>query len=106
MPARAYFLDLPLADRAKVLRLFHLLAEKGLITNREKFKKLGQKSKGKGADLWEFKSFQFRFLGDFRPNQRFIIAHGLQKKSDHLSSTEIQKAVDILQENDQREKQR
>ena len=106
MPARSFFLDLPRADQAKVLKLFQRLADRGSIINREQFKKLGQKAKGKGSDLLEFKSFQIRFLGDFRPNRRFIVAHGVRKKSDNLSSTEIKKAVEILQENDQREKQR
>ena len=59
---------------------------------------------GEGSELWEFKSFQHRFLGNFRQNGRFIIAHALQKKSDNLPPLDIAKAVRILQENDQREK--
>lgn len=106
LPARSYLLALPPGDQAKVLRLFQLLANKGSIANREKFKKLGKKAKGKGSELREFKSFQHRFLGDYRPNNRFIVAHALRKKRDDLSSIEIQKAVQILQENDQREQKR
>lgn len=106
LPAQSYFLNLSSEDRAKVMRLFQLLAENGSIANREKFKKLGKKAKGKGSELREFKSFQHRFLGDYRPNKRFVVAHALQKKRGDLSSVEIQKAVYILQENDEREKKR
>ena len=104
MPARDYYLALPDEDKAKILPLFQYLADKGSIQNREKFKKLGKKAKGKGSELREFKSFQHRFLGDFRPGGRFIIAHALQKKSDNLRESDIEKTVRILQENDQREK--
>ena len=104
MPARDYYLALPDNDKAKILTLFQYLANKGFIGNREKFKKLGKKTKGKGSELWEFKSFQHRFLGDYRPNGRFIIAYALQKKSDNLPKPDIEKAIRILQENDQQEK--
>lgn len=104
MPARSYYEALPDKDQAKILPLFRLLANKGFIQNREKFKKLGKRAKGEGSELWEFKSFQHRFLGDFRPGGHFIIAHALQKKSDNLPKPDIEKAVRILKENDQREK--
>ncbi len=103
MPARSYYLDLTDNDKAKILALFQRLADQGFIQNREKFKKLGSKAKGKGSELWEFKSFQHRFLGDFRPRSRFIIAHALQKKSDNLPTSDIARAIRILQENDQQE---
>ena len=103
MPARSYYLDLSDDDKAKILALFQRLADRGFIPNREKFKKLGEKAKGQGSELWEFKSFQYRFLGDFRPNGRFIIVHALRKKSDNLPASDIAKAVRILREHDQRE---
>ena len=103
MPARSYYSDLPDSDKAKILTLFQLFANQGFLQNREKFKKLGSKAKGKGSELWEFKSFQHRFLGDYRPRSRSIIAHALQKKSDNLPTSDIARAVRILQENDQRE---
>ena len=103
MPARSYYLDLSDDDKAKVLALFQRLADRGFIQNREKFKKLGSKAKGKGSELWEIKSFQLRFLGDYRQNRRFIIAHALRKKSDNLPKSDIAKAVRILRAHDQRE---
>lgn len=103
MPARDYYLDLPDKDKAKISALFQLFTNRGFIQNREKFKKLGSKAKGKGSELWEFKSFQHRFLGDYRQKGRFIIAYALRKKSDNLPKSAIAKAVRVLQENDQRE---
>ena len=88
------------------MALFRRFAEEGKIFDRTKFKKLGQKAKGKGAELWEFKSGQDRFLGDFRPEGRFVIAHALRKKGDNLPEPDIEKAVRILEENDLREKGR
>lgn len=104
MPARSYYLNLSDADKAKINALFQLFVRQGFIKNREKFKKLGDKAKGKGSELWEFKSFQNRFLGDYRPNRRFVIAYALRKKGDNLPKTDIAKAVRILEESDQRER--
>lgn len=104
MPARDYYLHLEVSDQAKILSLFRIFADRGLIHNREKFKKLGNKAKGEGAELWEFKSFQNRFLGDYRPGGRFIIVHSVRKKGDDLRPPDIEKTVRALQENDRKEK--
>src|SRR5437899_2001182 len=95
-PARDYYLNLSEKQQAKVVALFQRLAESGKIFDRTKFKQLGSKAKGKGAGLWEFKSGQDRFLGDFRPGGRFLIAYALRKKSDNLPKPDIEKAVRIL----------
>ena len=71
--ARAEYETLSDGDRAKVLALLRRLAEHGRIDNREKFRQLGQKAKGKAQGFWEFKSFQDRLIGDFRSGKRFII---------------------------------
>lgn len=81
MPAREYFLTLSLPNQAKMNALFGRFAEEGKIVNREKFRKLGSKGGDKYAHLFEFKSFQIRFLGDYR-GRRFVVAHGVQKKKD------------------------
>jgi hypothetical protein len=75
------------------------LAKDGVIPNREKFRKLGQQGGKKYSHLWEFKSFQLRFLGDFR-GKRFLVAHATRKKSDNLSEGDKEKTVRILDEND------
>lgn len=105
-PARDYYLKLPEKQQAKVVALFQRLAEFGKIFDRTKFKQLGPQAKGKGAGLWEFKSGQDRFLGDFRPGGRFLVAHALRKKSDNLPKPDIEKAVRILEEHDLQERGR
>lgn len=75
-------------------------ASEGRVPNREKFKGLGIQ----GGGLWEFKSHQIRFLGDFRPGARFLVALGLRKKQDALRPEDIKTAVRILAENDEIER--
>jgi hypothetical protein len=102
MPALEFFQSLPREDRQKVMALFKRLADAGDIASREHFKCLGRSGEG----LWEFKRFQLRFLGDYRPGGRFVVAHGLIKKRDALAPADIQRAVRILAEHDQREEER
>lgn len=107
MPAREFYLDvLDDKDKAKILALFQRLAERGEIPNREKFRQLGKKAGPEGRGLWEFKSFQIRFLGDFRPGKRFMVAHGLRKKRDDLPRADIDKAIRILAEHDEKEERK
>lgn len=100
-PAHDYFEDLGREAKAKLIALFRKLAEQGHIDNREKFKKLGEKA-GRYRDLWELKSFQQRFIGDYRPGCLFLIADGLTKKSDDLPKPAIERAGRILAEHDAR----
>lgn len=93
MPAREFVLAQSPKNRAKLVALFGRLADFGVIHNREKFKKLED-------DLWEFKSFQIRVLGAFRPNGIFVLAHGVTKKKDELSPSDIEIAKRILREHD------
>ncbi len=101
MAAKADFDNLNEADAAKVLALFQRLAESGKIFNRDKFKSLGRK----GSSLWEFKSFQDRFLGNFRPGQRFLIAAYEKKQKDRLDPEVVKRAVNVLAANDRYESQ-
>lgn len=102
IPAREFYLRLTDQDKEKVLRLFKRLADTGRITNQVQFKQLGQKAGPRGQGLWEFKSFQTRFIGDFRPGRRFIVAHGTTKKGDDLRQADVEKAVRVLAEHDAR----
>ena len=94
--ARKFFLELDERDRAKSFKLFQWLAEFGTIRNPEKFKPLGEHYGPAGRDLFEFKSFQIRFLGDFRPQCRFIIALGMRKKKDRHDKSDLEAARTIL----------
>lgn len=105
LPARNIYILLHDNDKAKINALFRRLADFGKISHREKFRQLGEKAGDKARGLWEFKSFQIRFIGDFRPGKRFIVAHGLDnKKKDDLPRADIEKAVRILEEHDSRER--
>jgi hypothetical protein len=97
-PALEFYQELSREERQKVLALFRRLAETGDIASREHFKCLGKR----GSNLWEFKRFQLRFIGDYRPGGRFLVALGLRKKRDEISDSDIKKAARILAEHDQR----
>jgi hypothetical protein len=98
--ALEFFQELKKEDRQRVAALFKRLANNGDIASREHFKCLGKRGRG----LWEFKRFQIRFLGDYRPGGRFLIAHGVRKKKNELDDSDIEKAVRILAEHDERER--
>jgi hypothetical protein len=86
-------------DRTKLTALFGYLAGNGMLPNREKFKKVGEVNapgEHTAHGLFEFKSFQLRFLGEFRPNHEFVIAHGLRKKKDDLDPADLTRAAVIL----------
>jgi hypothetical protein len=101
-PALEYFKKLGKKDRQKMISLFKRLADNGSIASRKHFKCLGEQGHG----LWEFKDFQQRFLGDFRPGGRFIVAHGLKKQQDDLDPNDIARAKRILDEHDEREERK
>ena len=75
--------------------LFERLAESGRIRHNEKFKKLDDRQ---GHAIWEFKSYQLRFLGAFAPGRRFLVAHGVRKKKNNLRSADLDRAARILTE--------
>lgn len=103
IPARSFFNDLTDGDRAKIQALFNRLATYGEIRTRERFKKLDTRH---GVALWEFKSFQIRFIGAFVPKTRpreFVVAHGLRKKKDRHSASDLERAVRIIKEHVKRD---
>jgi hypothetical protein len=93
--AREFFENLDEGDRGKLLALFKRLASQGpqAMHNREKFKKVGQEGSHK---LFEFKSFQLRFIGEYRGGKVFAVAHGLRKKGDDLPKSAREVAARIL----------
>jgi len=105
MPALEFYQEkLSDSEKAKADALFKRLAETGRIVNDEKFKNLGERAGPAGRKLYEFKSFQIRFLGAFRPGGRFIIAVGVRKKKDDLNKSDIERALQILAQHDARER--
>jgi len=95
LPALEFFESLSSQDAAKIMALFESMAESGAIKNQEKFKKLG--NFGSWA-VWEFKSFQLRFLGGFLPGNRFLVAVGLRKKRQKHQRRDIERTAKILEE--------
>lgn len=87
------------ADKRKVEFLFAALAENGRIANREQFRRVNRV-------LWEFKSYQLRVFGDFRPGDRFVVVYGTVKKSNKLAKREIEVAERLMSEWDSREGER
>lgn len=94
MPALDFFESLKSSDKAKILSLFQRFGDAGRISNKEKFKKVA-------GEIWEFKSFQLRFLGSFRPGGVFVLASGLRKKKDRHKPKDLRRAEMILAEHDQ-----
>ncbi|HKV23944.1 MAG TPA: type II toxin-antitoxin system RelE/ParE family toxin [Candidatus Acidoferrum sp.] len=94
MPAKDFFdTDLTESERLKFRPPVMRLADDGLVANEERFKKVeGTK------DLWEFKLHQVRILGFYMPGARFVLAHGLRKKKDRLSKSDIEVAETIRRE--------
>ena len=97
MPGREFLNSQSEADQAKVYALFKQLADTGQLRNREKFQKLT------GSDIFEFKSFQLRFFGNFRPGYRFVVAFGVRKKKQRANSADLRVAAKLLQEHDDHE---
>ena len=96
-PAHEFFLHLDVKDRARIQALFERLAESGRIRTSERFKKLETRG---GVALWEFKSFQLRFIGTYSSAARreFVVACGLQKKQQRHNARDLDRAVRILKE--------
>jgi hypothetical protein len=97
-PAKRFYSELAQADRAKIQSQFNNLAKDGHIPTTERFKKLRNM---RGLALWEFKSFQIRFIGTFSKGTspgEFVVAIGLRKKSDRHKDSDLERAARILNE--------
>lgn len=97
--AEDFFRSLGQRDKAKVLTLFKYLGDHREIQNQEKFRRIDK-------DLWEFKAYQVRMLGDFRKGGLFVIAYGLKKKRDKHRRKDLDIARRLLQEYDQQQHKR
>ncbi len=94
-PGKDFFDALPVQDKAKLLRLFALLADRGRIENPEKFGNLKE-------GFFEFKSFQIRMPCRFLPGGVVLITHGFRKKRDRTPREEIDRAKSIFEQDQQR----
>ena len=96
--ARNYYCSLNQRDKSKVKGMFAEFALLGSIKNNQRFKKLRDVRRW---SLFEFKSFQIRFIGAYMPQspkRKFIVAHGLHKKKDRVGDSDLERAARILDE--------
>lgn len=93
-PGEEFFTALSTPDQAKLMTLFKMIGDHGIIHNPEK---LGNLKEG----LFEFKSHQIRMPFAYaNPPQRgiIVITHGFIKKSQKTSTDEINRAWRIFNE--------
>lgn len=92
-PALEFFEGLEDSDQAGLLKLFQLLGNFGKISSDQKFKKVD-------AEIWEFKKFQIRMPCAYARGGLVIVSHGFIKKGDKMPPTQLQRARDILAEDE------
>lgn len=95
MPAKKFIEGLSKPDQAKIVVLFHRMAEKGNVPNREQFKLVEGK-------IFEFKKQQIRVFC-FRKADRWLLTSGYKKKRPKLDRSEIDRAQRVMQEHLERE---
>lgn len=86
-------------DRVRIQALFDLLADTGLISNKEKFKKLD------GTDLYEFRNREIRFLCFWDAAGRLALTHMFRKGGQKAPKRELKRANDIMAEHQARVRQ-
>lgn len=87
-PVSAFIEDLPIADQAKVTRLFKQMAEAGEIRNEEKFVH-------EEDGIFAFKSFKVRIYCFFDSGKLLLLTHGVIKKQRKARPQDIRHAKDI-----------
>lgn len=87
-PAKDYIENLQQSDQAKLARSFKQLADTGMISNKERFRKL----RGK---IWEFKTHPKVRLLCFQSSKTWLLTHGFNKETGDTPSRQIERAEDI-----------
>jgi len=96
VPALDFFKLIETRWQARLIILFKLLGDTGLIRNQEQFRKFTE-------GFFEFKAFQVRMPCYFRPDKRVVITHGFTKKKESAAPrSEIERAVNIKLEYEER----
>ena len=78
-------------DRAKILSIINRFADRGVIFNKKKFRKVD-------GSIWEFKNYQTRILMFYCDSHCIALTHGFLKKGDRIPRKEIDKANNIMGE--------
>jgi phage-related protein len=95
VPALDFFNLIETRWQARLMILFKLLGDTGQIRNPEQFRKFTD-------GFFEFKAFQVRMPCYFRPDKRVVVTHGFTKKKDEAPRQEIERAVNIKVEYEER----
>lgn len=96
VPALDFFKVIETRWQARLIILFKLLGDTGLIRNTEQFRKFTD-------GFFEFKAFQVRMLCYFRPDKRVVITHGFTKKKEGVApKQEVERALQIKTEYEER----
>lgn len=83
-----YFESLSDAEQIKLLNLFELIGNIGIIKNKTKFR-------NEGDNIYAFKPQPHRFLCFFHTGKKIIITNAFHKKTDKLPKNEKEKALKI-----------
>ena len=81
-----YYLELPLAQRNKILYLFSSFGDIGKIANKEKFRY-------EGDQIYAFKASPNRFLCFFFDGRKIIVTSTYKKQSAKMPAREKQRAL-------------
>ena len=87
LPAKEYLEDTSLDVKAKLAALVKYIAEEGRIFDITKFRVVDHKDK-----IYEFKPLGHRFFNFFYEGGKIIITNGYMKKSQKVSSRDLEKA--------------
>jgi len=90
-PAKDYIENLEQPDQAKLARSFKQLTDTGIISNKERFRKL----RGK---IWEFKTHPKVRVLCFQSGKTWLLTHGFNKETGDTPSRQIERAEVIMDE--------
>lgn len=96
--ALEYFLQLEASDRRKVLNLFKMMGDVGMIRDETKFRNEGDK-------VYAFKPQPHRFLSFFVEGKKIIVTNAFWKKQDKLPSGEKDRALNCMKSYKERVKE-
>lgn len=88
--ALEYYLELDDKDRIKVLKLFKMMGDVGMIRDETKFRSEGDK-------VYAFKPQPHRFLSFFVQGRKIIVTNAFWKKQDKLPKGEKERALNCME---------
>jgi hypothetical protein len=96
--AYEYYQELAPGDRIKVLKLFKMMGDVGMIRDETKFRNEGDK-------VYAFKPQPHRFLSFFVEGKKIIVTNAFWKKQDKLPPGEKDRALSCMKSYKERVKE-